>query len=632
MNSFQIIVVGGGHAGIEAASAAARMNMATALVTISKDTIARMSCNPAVGGLAKSHIVAELDALGGQIGENADYTGIHHRTLNTRKGPAVQATRIQSDKQVYPKRLQILLSNTKGLTIIESLVHRLFVNQGRAEGVVLEDGSVLHSSAVILAPGTFLSGRIHIGDWAQDAGRIGDRAAYELSQQLKELQFEMQRLKTGTPPRLHKDSLDYKKMELQSADSPPPLFSRRAKQDYQKFHVEQSRGAGRELFHMEHGRVALPSMLGMRQMPCYLTKTTDETHEIVRRNLKKSALYGGAIAGTGVRYCPSIEDKIVKFPHHNSHNVFVEPEGRGNVRIYPNGTSNSLPLHVQKELIRSIPGMGKAVFLRAGYAIEYDFCDPRQLWHSLETKNVRNLYMAGQINGTTGYEEAAGQGFVAGVNACLKLRGEDAWTMRRSEGYIGVMIDDLVLKGTEEPYRMFTSRAEFRLILRQDNADIRLREASKRIGLVADEVVRGVEATAANVQREIDRLERGFCNGVSLAKLLRRPQNRYSDLPSQNSKLTHREIGLVETEVKYSGYIEREHSRIEDLAAMSRQQIPRNIDYDQVPSLRLESREKLKRICPEDLGQASRISGVNPSDIAIISVFIKRMQANLTNS
>ncbi len=653
---FDVIVVGAGHAGYEAALASARVGARTALVTISRDSIARMSCNPSIGGMAKSHIVFELDALGGEIARNTDYTGIQFRVLNTRKGPAVQANRAQCDKDAFPRRMIAVLESTSNLEIVEALVTGLSMVNGRLAGVVIEGDRLIPGKAVVLATGTFLRGKIYIGHNSVDGGRIGERAACGLSDSLRNLGFRLGRLKTGTPPRLHKDSIDCSKMRVQQGLEPPPFFSRAVRKEWEMFHVEQGSVQGPEsvvqsrgnerfttsghpslptsdvghwtldpegMFHVEQSPFR-PWIPGSDQLPCYLTHTTPETHRIIADNLKTSALYGGLIEGTGVRYCPSIEDKIVKFPQHDAHHIFIEPEGRHLDEVYPNGTSNSLPEDVQVEMIHSIPGLERARFIRPGYAIEYDFSDPTQLYHSLETKLIQNLYFAGQINGTTGYEEAAGQGFVAGVNAARTVMGQSPLVLSRNEAYLGVLIDDLVTKGTDEPYRMFTSRAEHRLLLRQDNTALRLRHHAKELGIVPKKILDEIEEAGRQIEAEVARLRASFSDGASLAQILRRPGMSYAALPGRHDDLPGEVTEQVEVNIKYEGYIDRELRQIAQADSIERQRIPSWVDYDEIRALRFESREKLKKIQPENLGQASRISGVNPADIAILQVWIKR--------
>jgi len=619
---FKIIVIGAGHAGCEAALVAARMGMRTALITMDKTAVARMSCNPSIGGIAKSHIVFEIDQLGGEMGKNTDYTGIQFKTLNMKKGPAVQALRAQCDKPAYSNRMLQVLLGTQNLTIIESNVREISTYNGKINGVILGDFSFIKGIAVIITAGTYLNGLIHIGKTSFPGGRIGEQSANLLSQSLKNHGFRLGRLKTGTPPRLHKDSINFAKMSLQAGDEPPSFFSNEVRQ---LFHVEQKLEYEQK-FHVEQFNPLKPWYPGSRQMPCFLTHTTLSTHSIIKEHLDESALYGGFISSTGVRYCPSIEDKVVKFADKECHHVFVEPEGRTVDEVYPNGTSCSLPEKVQIEMIRTIPGLEHAEFINWAYAIEYDFSDPTQLMHSLESKNVENLYFAGQINGTSGYEEAAGQGIMAGINSVLKIRAEKHLIISRSDGYIGVLIDDLVTKGTEEPYRMFSSRAEHRLLLRQDNTRSRMRTFSERVGIHPPEYHAETLKQEQWMAAEMGRLEKTFHAQNSLLQLLRRPETRYVDLPDVNPELPAEIIPQIEVAAKYAGYIVREEELIARMKRLEERAIPTDFDYSAVSALRMEAREKLHRIHPVNLGQAARIPGVSPADIAVLAVVLRRIK------
>lgn len=612
MSRYDVIVVGAGHAGCEAALAAARLGARTALVTMDRHSVAAMPCNPAVGGLAKSHLVFELDALGGEMARNADYTGIQFRILNMRKGPAVRANRVQSDKAAYSRRMLWVIEQTAGLELIEGLVSGVIRHGGRAAGVVLDHGSEARGESVVLCPGTALHGVIHIGD-RQNAGGGAERGAADgLGDCLAGLGCEIARLKTGTPPRLAKSTLDLDRMESQPGIEPAPLFSWAARKE---------RETGRDECDVHDRR---PWPLGAEQIPCWLTHTTPATHRVIRENLDRSAMYGGGITGTGVRYCPSVEDKIVKFPDKESHHVFIEPEGRESPIVYPNGISNSLPQDAQVEMVRTIPGLKDAQIVKWAYAIEYDFCSPTQLRHTLESRLLERLYLAGQLNGTTGYEEAAAQGFVAGANAALAALDRPPLELSRTESYIGVLVDDLVTKGTDEPYRMFTSRAEHRLVLRQDNARYRLLAAAKALGIADGEFLRETAGFEHRIAGEISRLEKERSGGKLLVELLRRPEMRYGDLPERDASLPAAVVEQVEILVKYQGYIEREQQLAARTKELESVKIPEGFDFAGVGALRREAREKLERVRPATLGQASRISGVNPADVAILGVMLGR--------
>ena len=594
---YDVIVVGAGHAGCEAAIAASRMKCRTLLLTMNLDAIAQLSCNPGIGGPGKGHVAREIDALGGVMAKAIDRAGIQFRMLNTKKGPAVRAPRVQVDRHEYHSIMKQFVEDQDNLDILQLMVVDIIFKGKKAIGVKTSTGLVISGEIVVLTTGTFLNGLIHIGENSFSGGRLGEGAALDLAERISKLGLRIGRLKTGTPARVNAHTVDFSCFSPQPGDDNPTPFSYETK----KIEIDQ--------------------------VDCYLGYTNKKTHDLIKRNLKRSPLYSGKITGVGVRYCPSIEDKVVKFPDKTSHQIFLEPEGRNTREIYINGLSNSLPQDVQIELLKTIKGLDNAQIMRFGYGIEYDFVDPTQLFSTMELKGVKNLFLAGQINGTTGYEEAACQGLIAGINAALKLKGKKPFAIDRTQGYIGVLVDDLVTKGTEEPYRLFTSRAEHRLVLRQDNADLRLGEMGFELGLVSKERVLEIRKKAKDIAIGLEALRTLRQGNAALIKILKRPGVNYEEIRQMDSRVKSYAPSVVEQieiEAKYEGYIHREALLIEKLKKLEGKKIPRTFSYSNLKNIKKEAREKLEKIKPESIGQAMRISGVTSSDIALLLLHVSK--------
>ncbi len=596
--NYDAIVVGAGHAGIEASLSIARAGFPVCVLTMDLDSIGRMSCNPAIGGLAKGHMVRELDALGGEMGLATDATGIQFRMLNRSKGPAVWAPRAQADKKLYSEYMQRVLKSTPNLDLKKGMGVELIVENGECCGIITKDGEKILSRTVILTTGTFLQGLIHIGEEHHEGGRRDEPPAIGLSASLKKNGIELVRFKTGTPPRLLNQSINWAVMEEQKGDEPPRPFS------YRNTRIAQ------------------------RQISCFLTHTNKSTHDFIRGNLSRSPLYAGRIVGTGPRYCPSIEDKVVRFADKISHQIYLEPEGLDTDEVYVNGLSTSLPKDVQENMVHSIPGLENAKIVRYGYAIEYDAAQPTQLWHSLETKKIKNLFLAGQINCTSGYEEAAAQGLMAGLNVICKLRGREPFVLDRSEAYIGVLIDDLVTRGTNEPYRMFTSRAEHRLVLRQDNADERLMKYGHALGLINDEAFENLAQKLVRIKNEIAELKKKRHEHETLYQLIKRPELSCKYISSNNLhsfKTNEEETEIVENMIKYEGYVARQEKEILKFKQQEKRKIPSDLDFSQIKGISKEGGEKLKKVRPESIGQALRIPGISACDVTLVSIYLQKV-------